>query len=295
MTRIMSLVSSGGSVELGRSSGVRALASMRGTGLPPVQVQWFEGAGDGAQYRGARVLPRVLDLTLKVEAAGREVVRQRLGLLGRIFAPTASAVRLTVDLDAESWFVDVRRMGGGDFGWADDTDGASFLKTTLTLQAGDPYWTRVREDQRVIMPGGLGRGMLGGDHSLSQLRLSTTTSLGSTTLPNSGDVEVYPVWTIRAPFTGFALTSQRGETLAWGTAGNGVSGASKTSGFIVVDMTLGTVVDELGVNRYDGLAVNPRFWAVSPGAEVVSVVLPGAVDDSTVVEVLSQPRAWVMF
>lgn len=295
MSRIMKLASRGGTIELGRASGIRALASMRGTGLPPVQTQWYEGAGDGAQYRGARVLPRVMDLTLKVSGGNRETVRSRLAAIGRVFAPGAGSARLSLLVDGEVWFVDVRRMGGGDFDWAADTDGATFLKTTITVQAGDPYWTREREDQRVIKPGGLGRGLLGGAHSLTDLRLSTTTALGQTTLPNSGDVEAFPVWTIRAPFTRFELVSATGDTLAWGTDGEGVAGASKADGFIVIDTKVGTVVDELGANRYDGLAAGPRFWPVPPGSLAASVVVEGAEDGVTQVEVLWRPRSWVMF
>ena len=46
--------------------GIQALSGATGFGLPPVSIRWLEGAGDGALYRGRRVLPRDIDLPLLV-------------------------------------------------------------------------------------------------------------------------------------------------------------------------------------------------------------------------------------
>lgn len=291
--RVMSLSSVGGEVVADGRSGVRAKTRLRGTGLPPVATQWFEGAGDGAVYRTGRVLARTMDLDLKVYGKNREQVRAGLSLLGKIFAPGAGDVRLTVDLDGDPWFVDVRRTGGGDWSWDSDTDGSTFVKTIITVQAGDPYWTRVDEEQRSITPGGLDRGLLN-NVSLSQLAVSTTTALGEVDIENTGDVEVFPRTTIWAPFTGFELVSPKGERVLWGSGGRGTLGEPKTSGFITVDHVLGTVEDETGQNLYRGLGNAPRFWALQPGTSraLITAFDGGA---GTRIDMLWQPKRWVMF
>jgi hypothetical protein len=292
----MSLASLGGAVTLDGSTGVQVKLQLRGTGLSPVATQWFEGAGDGAKFRGGRNLARVMDITLKVFSGdGRDAVRERLSLLGRIFSLASGDVRLTVDLDGDQWYLDVRRTGGGDFDWATDTDSTSYLKTVITVQAGSPFWTSVDEDSRRLEPGGLGLGLLGAGVSLVALTLSTSSGFGTVPFENHGDVPANAQWTVRAPFTAFEITSAAGETLIWGTAGNGVGGADKLTGFILVDMGLGTVVDELGANQYAGLGSVPRFWKIPQGESEATVTVDDAVGGTTLVEVLWRSQRLVMF
>ena len=295
MTRVMSLSSLGGTLTLDGSTGVQAKLALRGTGLPPVSGEWFEGAGDGATFRGGRNLARVLDLPIKVYASDRSGVREKLSQIGRIFDLRAGDVRLQVALDTDEWFIDVRRTGGGDWSWDVDTDGLTFVKTIITVQAGDPFWTRRREESRLLEPGGLGLGLLGPGVSLAQLQQSSGSGFGSVSFINSGDVPAFGVWTIRAPFSSFTLESPSGEQLVWGTGGDGEIGATKTEGFIVVNMELGTVVDELGVNQYGGLGPVPRFWAVEPGSSTAQISATDATGGETRVEVVWRAKRWVMF
>lgn len=285
MSRELTISSSNGSVTFGAESGIKALISVRGTGLPPVNTQWFEGVGDGATYRGARILPRVLDLPIKVVGSSREIVQQRMSLLSRILAPESGIVRLTLSLSGISYYLDTVRTGGGDWDFGSDTDGATFLKTVLTLQAGDPYWTSVDASSLTISLSGLGRGLLKST-SLSKLQVSTTSALGSVTFYNDGDAQAYPQWVITAPFDGFNLVSPSGDALTWvGT---------KATGYIRIDSKTGTIVDETGANQYAGLSAAPRFWTVPAGEQVGVVELTNATVDSRV-DVVWHERKWVAF
>lgn len=286
MARIMSIESAGGRVEAGRLSGVRLLAGLRGSGLPPVALQWFEGAGDGATLRGGRNLSRVMDLRLQVYGTGRAEVNEAMSLIGRIFALGAGPVRLRFELDGEAWYTLVARTGGGDWEWGADSDGSTFIHTTITVQAGDPYWTRELQEQRSIVPGGLGRGLIK-DTTLSKLQVSTTTAFGSVDFNNTGDVPAYGIWTITAPFSGFQLVSQSGEALVWT--------GEKPTGHLVVDTELGTVTDELGANRYAGFASAPRFWAIPAGASAATVVADDAAAPGTTIRVVWNVKKWIMF
>lgn len=287
MARVLSLESAGGTLLLDGSEGVKARAQVRGTGLPPVDLQWFEGAGDGATFRSARVLSRTIDMPVKVMGESRAEVWARLSLLGRILDPQNGPARLTMALEGVGWYVDTYRSGGGDPDWEKDTDGNTIAMLVVTLVAGNPYWECSDEESRIIVPGGLGRGLLRGPGSLSGLEVSTTAGLGSVVLDNTGDVAAWPTWRFGAPFTGFTITSPSGEVLEWvGT---------KATGWVEVNTGLGTVVNEAGGNEYAALEPAPRFWSIPPGTGEAQVEVPGAVGGSTTIAVHWRPRKWLVF
>lgn len=283
--RSISIASAGGQLNLDGGEGYRAKLAVRGTGMVGVAVQWAEGAGDGKSFRGGKTLGRQFELPVKIYAdpsnwEDRGLVRARYAKLAQVMSLDNAPVRVTIDLDAgseagDAWWADMVRVGGGDFDWEVDTDGRSFIKTTFTLEAGDPYWTSKDQQSKVIEPIGVGLGILGPGVSLTQLRVGSTSGFGETTITNTGDVRAYPVWTFEAPFSGFSIISEYGETLTWTAAAAGI-GASKASGFIRVNSQDGTVVDENGVNRFTGLGDRPQFWAVRPGATKASVTMDGA-------------------
>lgn len=281
MGRSLKVVSGGGTIMLDGSTGITARLAVSGTGMAPVQNQWFEGAGDGKSYRGGRVLARRMNVPFKVEADrldpfNREVVRQRYANLARVLSVRNAPARLTIDLDTSTpggdrWWLDVVRSGGGDWDWDKDTDGSSFILSDFSFDVGDPYWTSEDQESKVISPEGVGLGLLGTGISLAQLRVGSVDGYGSTTILNTGEADAYPVWTIKAPFTGFSLVSQTGESLLWA-----LDSGTKDTGYIVVNTKDGTVVDETGANRYAELDPSPQFWAVAPGPNNVGVVMAGA-------------------
>jgi len=298
MGRSFKVQSAGGTIALDGSQGVRARLAVRGTGMAPVKNQWFEGAGHGKTFRGGRVLARVMDLPVKVYAPpndpnNRDLVRQRFANLARVLSLPNAPARLTFDLNdatpgGDRWWAMAVRSGGGDWEWDRDTDGKSFIHSVFTLDFGDPYWTAEDEESKVITPIGVGLGLLGSGISLAQLRVGSADGFGSTTIQNSGEVEAYPVWTIQAPFSGFALTSARGETLIWD------NGSVKSTGYIRVNTQDGTVVDETGANQYAKLDPSPQFWSLAPGANDVSVVMVAA-GGATLATVTWAPRREVLF
>jgi hypothetical protein len=283
--RFVSFESEFGTIALGDT--VKLTSNLKGTGLPPVSVQWFEGAGDGANYRGARVLPRTMDLPLSFYGTDRNDVWNLFSQVAVIFAPNGGQVRMRMELDGEVWFTDVVRTGGGDWSWDSDTDGRSFLRTVLTVQAGDPYWTREDATSQVISPGGLGRGLIK-QAPLSNLELSTTNSLGAVLFENPGDVAVFPVWTLQGPFSQAVLTSPSGEELVW-------IDDLEEGETLTIDTAAGTVKDQTGANRYGSLGPVPRFWSIPPGNSNGEVELLDAVAPGSLATVIWQPKKWVVF
>lgn len=237
------------SVDLISSTGVRAQKGLSGTGLPGVQVQWLEGAGDGALYRGARVLPRELDIPVTVEAADEDALLALLEDLEVILAPENAPARLTVtrvvpgdpDPVDENWWVDVVRSEEMDWDWGRYS--RAKVRTRLRLTAGDPVWTR--GTAVVVDP----------------------VTPGTVEVVNPGKAPSWPTWVITGPATGFTLTSPSGDVLAW-------AGSLADLAEITVDARQGTVM-EGATNRYAGLAAAPRFWQVPAGTTECTVALTG--------------------
>lgn len=303
MARSLAVASAGGTLLLDGSQGVRAMVGVRGTGMAPVSNQWFEGAGTGKSFRGGRTLARIVDVPVKVYAPpndwdNRELVRQRFAKLATILSLRNAPARLTMDLNTQAgqgdeWFLDVVRTGGGDWDWDRDTDGKSFIHSVFTFEAGDPYWTSVDQESKVISPEGVGLGLLAPGVSLAQLRVGSADGFGTTTINNTGEVEAYPIWRIEAPFSSFTLTSPSGQVLKWSNAPGGVP-ATKATGWIEVNTKDGTVKDETGADRYEELDTAPQFWTVPPGSTVASVVMTAA-GASTRATVVWNKRREVIF
>lgn len=292
MARAVTLQSDGGFVALGGISPIRLLRALTGTGMPPVQSQWFEGAGHGASWRGSRVLARPQSLGLKITGKTRAEVWANYETLAKIFDPEAGLVTMRVILDGEEWFNRFVREGGGDFSWDIDSDGKSFIKTIISTKAGDPYFTRTESTSQKIALGGLGRGLIKGT-SLSKLELSTNNSFGSVDLMNPGSVGVGGVWVVNGPFTEFTFTGPGGEVLHWDSALDGYS-APLVDEMITIDFRYGTAVDQLGRNRFGGFVGVPNFWRIPPGTNACLIELVDATSDSSAV-VYFNPKRWVLF
>lgn len=267
--RLFKIESPGGSLLLDGTTGVQMRLAVRGMGMPPVALQWFDGAGDGSSFRGGKTLPRTLDLPVKIMGRSRQQVLDRFSTLARILRLPYEAT-LTATFDDDEYRLGIVRTGGGDYEMSTDSDGHTILLTTLTVQAGSPFWESVDGEGRQITPEGVGKGLLGPGQSLVQLILGSVDGFGSVTFQNTGDVDAWPTWTLFAPFTGFALVRSDGLALEW------TGDVAKSSGFIVVDTLAGTVVDETGANRYGELEPAPKFFSIQPGSSSASVVLNGA-------------------
>ncbi|MEU9044099.1 phage tail family protein [Kitasatospora sp. NPDC048343] len=254
-----------------KGTGLQALTGLTGVGLPPVSVQWLEGAGDGSVYRGKRVLSREIDLPLDVVGRDREHLAELLSRLALVLAePCTLAV---VNDDGSRWTTEVVRTGGGDVTYGQGTTGERDLQTVVTLRASDPYFTSSEASSQVI----------GGDtktgsflSSMVSLPVAASQAIGSITLENTGDAVAYPVWEIHGPGYAFQAVSPDKETITW----NGTLAAGEV---LTLDARTGTVVDQTGANRYADLGPAPRFWSIRPGLSTATAQLLGVTADSKVI------------
>lgn len=261
--------------------GVQALTGATGFGLAPKQVQWLEGAGDGAAYRGRRVLPRDIDLPLLIEGTDREDLKGLLSRLARVLSDECT-LRFFED-DGTSWSANVVHVGGGDYVYGQDTIGERDLFTVITLRAGDPYFTFSNPTRKEIKNSTVRRSLIG---KLSKLQLSNSQAIGSIELRNLGDTNAFPVWKIYGPGNTFRAVSPTGEVLQW----NGTLLAGQT---LTIDVRAGTVVDNTGANRYNELASAPRLWLVPPGTSTAECSLQDVTFASSITCTWS-PRKWMV-
>jgi hypothetical protein len=246
---------------------------IEGLGLPPVAPRFFDGAGDGSTYRGARVQPRDVTLPVLITAADRAALRERVSALATVLSPAHAPATLTyTEPDGTEWTTEVVRTGSGE----PVTDGETSYAISVQLRAPDPYWTRERAAAQTIESAGAGRGLLRPGGSLTELRLASGQVMGSAVIENPGDAPAYPTVTLNGPATSFVFTSPSGEALTW--SGDLAEGERR-----IFDHRAGTVVDAEGANRYAELGAAPRFWAVPPGVQSATVDVQGSSVGSVVV------------
>ncbi|AXQ61076.1 minor tail protein [Streptomyces phage Hank144] len=260
--------------------GYQAKTGATGFGLPPVSVQWLEGAGDGAVFRRRRVLSRDIDIPLEILARDRQHLQ---AMLSRLALALAGQCTLTLlDDDGTRWTIDVYRVGGGEYAYGVDTIGEREFETVITFRSGDPYWTSSRAQTRSV-GGTTAAPFLS---SLVSVQVSASQAIGEIQLDNSGDAEAYPIWEILGPGTNFEAVSPAGERLAW----NGTLGVNDR---LIIDSRKGTVVDQDGVNRYAELEEAPRFWTVKPGISTATAQLEG-IDANSKIVCSWRPRKWMV-
>jgi hypothetical protein len=245
-------------------SGTEALAGIEGFGLPPVTPRWFQGAG-GSTFRGSRNERRPVAIPLYVFAADRSELNARVDDLGTVLDASYGECVLTIGTDdQEEWYLRLVRTGGGDWKRKQDSDDRKFFKTTITFEAGQPYWERVRPEQFTIEPNDQGQTLL---PFFARLQLGSGTAFGTRTVSNPGNTLAWPFWTIDGPTTQLEFIGAEGESLLW-------EDTLAAGEHLYVDTRKGLVYDDRGPvdgNRYAALAAAPRFWPLKPGQSIVSV------------------------
>ncbi|WDS51735.1 minor tail protein [Streptomyces phage Triumph] len=260
--------------------GYQAKAGVTGFGLPPVSVQWLEGAGDGSVYRRKRVLSRDIDIPLEILARDRTHLQE---MLSRLALALAGQCTLTLlDDDGTRWTTDVHRVGGGEYAYGANTIGEREFETVITFRAGDPYWTSSEAQIRYIGGSTAGSFLT----NMVTMSISASQAIGEMQLNNSGDAEAYPIWEVTGPGTNFEATSAGGERLAW-------SGTLGVDDRLIIDTRKGTVVDQTGANRYAELEAAPRFWTVKPGLSTATAQLE-EIGTASKITCTWRPRKWMV-
>ncbi len=130
-----------------------------------------------------------------------------------------------------------------------ETSGLTWQRAVVTFLAPDPYWYDPTPVTRTWVTSNSGEVPF---FPGPPFTLSAPPNLGPQQVTNDGDVEAWPIWTFRAPFTGVTVANgSTGKLL--------VSTLAKTTGFQIVDTrrTSPRAYDDTGASRLQEVASDP--------------------------------------
>lgn len=232
-----------------------------GLGVPPTDVRIDQSSRAGGIWRNTRRAVRNIDLPVTVLGDSATAVETNLRRLAKLTQDTLGPTTLTALRDDGDLTMELHYTGGAELSYGGDTGGPTFARVLLSFQAPNPYWISADTESFSVTTGNTGRGLL---PKLSQLRVSSSESLGVINVTNTSDVPVFPVFEITGPVTDLAITLN-GE--GWGFNTPIAEGDA-----VEVNHETATVTGIDGANRYSILTPSPKFFTFPPGTSSVLVV-----------------------
>lgn len=261
----------GDSIALDGSDGFVLTQGLRGLGLTPADLRLTSSAGDGATWRGTRRRERDIDAPVTVLGAHRDEVAQKLRRLAAVLSDRIAPPSLVATYGAgESYAITVHYVAGAETQYGGEA-GALFCTWPMTWRAPDPYWVSTEPVIFSAVGATSSRNLL---PNLVALEVSSSQALGTLTVSNPGDVDAYPVWTVKGPTSSLTI-SQAGVGFTY-------SSALTSSDTLTIDTRAGTVRNQAGTNLYGGLAAAPKLFRLPPGSSTVSIVATGATADTRI-------------
>ena len=268
------------------AEGFLKLEGRTGFGIAPTSLVLTEGSIEGSKWRRTRRGSRTIDLPLAVFGADRADVEIKLRLLAKTLSDRRSIARIVATYpDGARVYTKIHYSGGLDpqYGPGGDTQGQGLCRIVLTLVAPGPYWTDERPVQYAVTAQNQGRSII---PNLAELRVSSSQALGTLAVANPGDVDAYPVWTIRGPGNGF--------TASLGTLGIVYLESIAVGETITIDAVRKTATSSLTGDAYTALDIAPKFFAIPPGSSNVDVLVENSSAD-TLVTMYFNPRRELVY
>lgn len=261
------LLSSGGALHWQRG--------LLGRGMPPIVITERElVVGDGSVLVQVRSGPVTVDVPIIVTGE----LRQTLRAAASAFNPHAGDGRLVTDIDGDRRELVCRYRAGLEW----DEQLPHIMKQLLSFRAFSPYW---QDDDDTT--GSFGIGDLARWLPWPPIVVVADDVFAQATIVNTGDVEAWPVWTIRGPSDEVTLTSDTGARLR-------VAYPLVAGEILTIDTRPGakTVVDQTGVNRFSSLDENDDdLYSFPVGTTTVTITIVGATAESEVG--LAWRRRWL--
>lgn len=258
-------------------------AGAQGFGIAPTQLTMDEGAGDGEIHRNTRRGGRLIDLPIAMQGANRAELKAMMRQLTRCLQDHDGPARLYyVDPeDGEELFTYVHYAGGGDHTYGVDTNMRTFVSWTLSLRSTSAYWTSTEALNFSLSTANAERGLLK-NAPLTQLQLASSSAIGTFVVTNPGDVDAYPVWTIRGPGDSFTATRYDGQSFSYEAA---ITNADP----VTIDTLTGDVLDLSGDSMYGNMGTAPKLFSIPPGESTIDIVMTGT-DATSLVSLYFSPR-----
>jgi phage-related protein len=257
-----------------------------GFGVAPTKLITRDGASGGTRWRRTRRGARVIVLPITILGDDRQIVEDKLRRLVRLLQDDTTTPRLVAQYpSSEKLYTSFHYSSGADPVYGSDTDGRTYCKWTLNLLCESPYWTSDKAVSYSIGPANAGHGLL---PLLSRLQLSSSQTIGTVLVENPGDVDAFPIWTIRGPGdANFTATRNDGAQFVF-------EAPLTAEDVITIDTMKKTVTDQNGNNRYADLGSSPKLFALPKGDSQVGVVMTGT-ESTTLISMYFNPRQELIF
>lgn len=213
-----------------------------GFGLPPVNVNIAEGAGDGGRYISTRRLPRDIDLPIYIFGNDRSEVETKLRRLTNLISDRSGPTTLRVVYDTTpetSFFIEGYYMGGAEI---QHGEGSSFYTAiALQLRCPQPFWQSESFETFVL----------------------TGAEITDVSIANTGDIETFIVWNITGDLDAITLSNANGSL--------SYESPVLATETIIIDTASATCKDSTGVNKYANLGAKPKMFAIPAGTTIVNI------------------------
>ncbi|WP_326755093.1 phage tail family protein [Streptomyces hirsutus] len=256
-------------------SGAFVMPGVAGTGLPDYAFYSDQSpAFDGSVVRGVRAGQRQITIPLHLWGPDRPSCLARYHRLVQDLNPAYGPGTLTfAESDGSARRISAYYMDGLTGQEDDDRTGRHWMTAVLVFMAPSPYW--LGDDKTLTFHVGGGSGTF---LPLLPLRVRDSQVLGAVKILNLGEVDTYPVWTIKGPATTATITNTTtGESFV-------LTRTLTSSDTAVIDTREGIKDVRLNgsTNLWPNLGSSPVLWPLRPGSNDVGLTVTGTSTASSV-------------
>lgn len=232
----------------------------------------------GARLRHVQPQPRTIVWPVLVKGADHTAFTKNWRALATAFTRTlreGPGVLEVARPDGSARRISVYYSSGWD-GLGRTATGITWDSAVVTLWCEDPYWEDVQPQTVHRESGTLV------DYLVPYPSVSSSQVLGATTVTNSGDVEVWPAWTVTGPATAISFTRSDGAefVLDMTATDHGALLAEET---VTICTDPPRVTSGSGENLFAGLNwPQAVLWSLPPGETAMTFQLDGAETGSAV-------------
>lgn len=255
--------------------GLFVLPGATGLGMPSYSFYETQSPGlDGSIVRDVRADGRTINLPVHLWAASRDRLLYNFHNMTSTMNPKLGMGALSF-MDVHGTFRIIRAYLADGLTGQDDDDawGMRHMSAVLSFKAPSPYFEGEPITQSFSSTPGAG----GLFFPILPLKVSSASTLGVTTIYNSGDAPAQPVFTVRGPCTSIVLTNNTtGQSIT-------VNQALIVSDVMVIDTRDGAKSVVMGGSNYYGaLDLASVMWNLAQGWSDITLSLAGATTASSV-------------
>lgn len=257
-----------------------------GFGMPPIEHFYTQSATlNGTTWNGYRVPGRPFGFPVFVTGSSPTEARAEQARFLTTMRPDKVGTLTVADPTGARRYIDLRYQSGADGEFESSEYAMYWYSHQLQMLAEDPFYYGDAIPLEFVAPGNVNF-YGGGDGTQAPLfYVGESRTTGNAVVPNPGDVDAWPIWTLHGPFTSATLTVG-GATINFPAD----IGAGH---WLKIDTRLKNqlIVDDLGANRWNDAGAVAFAPIPASASTQLGLTLDGS-DVDTKVEVEFTPNFW---